>query len=129
MEGGMSHFHLTTVLTLLLVDVVLAAWCNDWPPPPAATAGEGVIIGGRDGGGPMPLVEGATVALDVSAAAAELKSLSDELGLLCLIDAELEEEVLVTDWLGLMVVVEFVELEWLLAAAASESLWLSERAL
>jgi len=57
-----------------------------------------VIIGGRDGGGPMPLVEGATVALDVSAAAAaELKSLSDELGLLCLIDAELEEEVLVTD--------------------------------
>jgi len=48
----------------------------------------------------MPLVEGATVALDVSAAAAaaaELKSLSDELGLLCLIDAELEEEVLVTD--------------------------------
>ena len=46
----------------------------------------------------MPLVEGATVALDISAAAAaELKSLSDELGLLCLIDAELEEEVLVTD--------------------------------
>ena len=44
----------------------------------------------------MPLVEGATVALDVSAAA-ELKSSSDELGLLCLIDAELEEEVLVTD--------------------------------
>ena len=57
-----------------------------------------MIIGGRDGGGPMPLVEGTTVALDVSAAAAaELKSLSDELGLLCLIDAELEEEVLVTD--------------------------------
>ena len=109
MEGGMSHFHLTTVLTLLFVDVVLAVWCNAWPPPPAATVGEGVIIGGRDGGGPMPLVEGATVAVDVSAA--ELKSLSDELGLLCLIDAELEEEVLVTDWLGLMVVVEFVELE------------------
>ena len=54
-----------------------------------------MIIGGGDGGGPMPLVEGATVAVDVSAA--ELKSLSDELGLLCLIDAELEEEVLVTD--------------------------------